>query len=241
MHAIIRLGNGEYYTSAIFGHYDNVTATDDYERYLQQIHSRYYIVLNKEKTSLVKVYEFEPDTKYLILNVLIVDTNCDDWEIDENGLGGVSFLPKNKVLKMLEDNQLPNDMLNRCLSIDVAFNYNAYPYIETKADIDNLMAVSGGFHDARIAKLERFEDNSLYVLFDGVWGCSIEVWFEEDVSYCIDSRDPEEWDPYWSCSSIILHDNYVYFVDEEEMSVDKINNHYCWFKARRMKYHVIPN
>lgn len=241
MYAMIRLGNGEFYTSPVFGHYDNVTATDDYERYLQQIHSRYYIVLNKEKTSLIKVHVFAPDTKYLILNVLIIDANYDDWQIDDNGFGGVNFLPKEKVLKMLEDHHIPNDILEKCLSMDAAFHYNPYPYIETQTDVDNLMTVSGRFHDARIAKLEKRGDDMLYILFDSVWGCSIEIWFEEDISYCIDSRDSEEQEPYWFGSSVILQDNYIYFVDEEEMSVDKINNNYCWFRARRMKYHVIPN
>ena len=35
MHAIIRQGEGKYYVSAVFGYYKDITATDDYEKYLQ--------------------------------------------------------------------------------------------------------------------------------------------------------------------------------------------------------------
>ena len=35
---------------------------------------------------------------------------------------------------------------------------------------------------------------------------------------------------------MILQDVFVYFVDEEDMSVDQISDGYCWFKASYMKY-----
>ncbi len=47
--------------------------------------------------------------------------------------------------------------------------------------------------------------------------------------------------PYWYGSTIILKDGFVYFVDEEEMSVDQITEGYCYFKARHMKYRIIPD
>lgn len=40
--------------------------------------------------------------------------------------------------------------------------------------------------------------------------------------------------------SLILKDGYVYFVDEE-LEVEEITDEYCWFKARHMKYHIIPD
>ena len=54
MHAIIRQGNGKYYISAVFGYYRDITATDDYERYLEEIHKPYWIVWNPEKTRLIR-------------------------------------------------------------------------------------------------------------------------------------------------------------------------------------------
>lgn len=242
MHAIIRLGNGKYYTSAVFGYYDNITATDDYERYLESIYSKYYIVLNKEKTTLMKQYVFDRKNRHLSPNILIIDDNHDDnWHLNEAGFGGVDFLPKNDVLKMIENKNISDEVLSKCLYIDSVFQYDKYIDIKNENDIENLMAVSGCFHDARIAKLEESENDSLYVLFDGVWGCSIEIWFEGDVSYNTNSRNPEVCDPYWYGSSVIFQNGYVYFCDEEDMSVDEISNEYCWFKARKMKYHVIPD
>ena len=69
----------------------------------------------------------------------------------------------------------------------------------------------------------------------------MEVWFSGDLEYDTSSRDPEECDPYWYGSAVILHNGFVYFVDEEDMTVDKITPGYCYFKARHMKYKVIPD
>lgn len=240
MYAIVRQGNGKYYLSAVFGYYKHITATEEFARYHQQYYSQYYIVFNEEKTALIRQYTFDRVNKYLIPSILIVDTSQDDWVVDECGLGGVDFLPEAEFLKMLESNRIPSEILEKCRRIDSAFTYSPYQSIHTEKDIENLMAVSGYFHDARITKLEKGAD-SLYVLFDGTWGCSIEVWFEGDVTYDTSSRDPKVFDPYWLDSSVILHNGFIYLVDEGGMTVDKINEEYCWFRARHMTYRVIPD
>ena len=71
-------------------------------------------------------------------------------------------------------------------------------------------------------------------------GCQVEIWFWDDLEYCSESRDPECCDPYWSCSTLIMKNGYVYFVDDM-IEVEQITDEYCWFKARHMKYHVIPD
>lgn len=43
------------------------------------------------------------------------------------------------------------------------------------------MNVTGWFHDAFIKELEE-DNNVLRVLFDGSWGCKIEMFFEGKVS-----------------------------------------------------------
>lgn len=55
MHAIIRQGNGKYYISSVFGYYSDVKSEDDYQRYLERIHSTYYVVFNEEKTKIDKM------------------------------------------------------------------------------------------------------------------------------------------------------------------------------------------
>lgn len=99
----------------------------------------------------------------------------------------------------------------------------------------------GGFHDAYIEECKQLDDGSLYVRFDGTWGCKVEVWFWGAVEYDISSRDPEQCDPYWFASTIIIQDGFVYFIDEDNMTVDRISEGYCWFKARHMKYRIIPD
>ncbi len=106
---------------------------------------------------------------------------------------------------------------------------------------EDLECVSGRFHDARIAK-EELHDEILYLKFDGTWGRQIEVWFWGDIEYDTSSRDPEYYDPYWFGSTVILQDGFVYLADEDDLTIDDIKKgEYCYFKARHMKYRVIPN
>lgn len=51
MHALIRLGDGKYYVSAVFGYYRNITATGDYQRYLEGIHKPYWILFLMKRTN----------------------------------------------------------------------------------------------------------------------------------------------------------------------------------------------
>ena len=102
------------------------------------------------------------------------------------------------------------------------------------------MCITGAFHDARIAELEKRPNGSLYVLFDGVWGCSVELMFSGDVSYCVESRNPEKWDPYWLESSILLQNGYVYFADTV-IDLTEPNDDCCWFKAKTMEFNIIPD
>ena len=52
MLAIISKGNGEYYTSHVFGYYSSISSDDyEYQRCLDSIYSRFYIVLDESKTN----------------------------------------------------------------------------------------------------------------------------------------------------------------------------------------------
>lgn len=234
MFAIIRQGNGKYYISAVFGQYKNEKSKSSY--------NKYYVVFDEEKKHLIKWFAMQPNTKYLIKQVLIVDFDVSDWDIDEeNNVGGVKFLPRDMADKMIESGVVPQDILEKCLKIDKSFVYSEYKEIENEKDIENLYCASGWFHDAYIKERKMLDDGTLYLLFDGIWGCSIEVWFWGDVEYDTESRNPEWNDPYWYGSTIILQDGFIYFVDEDDMTVDEIGKGYCWFKARHMKYHIIPD
>lgn len=239
MHGLVRLKGGKYYDTEIFGYFCPISSADDYERYHQRIYNQYYLVLNEDKSALCRQYVFDSGIKYLDPAVLIVDDDRSRWVIDENGNGCIDFLSELPP-DAIED-RLTSEQLAHCIELDASYHYEAYTLVETATDIDNLMAVSGGFHDAYIKMFEVQTDGALYVLFDGVWGCKIEIWFTGDVSYSIESRDPDYEDPDWFEATVILQDGYIYLVDDEVKKVEDIGNWNCWFKARKMKYHVIPN
>ena len=241
MHAIIRQGEGKYYISAVFGYYRDITATDDYERYLEEIHKPYCIVWNPEKTRLIRWLVMVPNTIYIIPQILFVDTDQSNWIMDENGVGCVDFLSRELLDSFLDSDQQPADIIEKCLEMDTGYIYNEITEIRTEADVENLECATGGFHDARIKKEELLDDGTLYLRFDGIWGCEIEVWFWGDLEYDTSSRNSELYDPYWRGSTLILYDGFVYFVDDIEMTVDQISGDYCYFKARHMKYRIIPD
>ena len=182
-----------------------------------------------------------PNTEYLIPQILIIDSNQENWIMDENGIGCVDFLSRELLDSFLDKYDQPEDILEKCRLMDAGYVYEEVQEIKEQKDIDNLDWASGGFHDARIAKEELLQDGTLYLRFDGTWGCEIEVWFSEDLEYDTSSRNPDNYDPYWYGSTVIIKDGFVYFVDEEDMSVDQITEGYCYFKARHMKYRIIPD
>lgn len=242
MYAIVRQGNGKYYTSTVFGYFHDVKSTDDYQRYLEKIHSSYYVVWNEEKTHLVKVFAMEPNTKYLIPQILIVDANKDDWIEDcETNMGCVNFFSREIADRLCESHEMPSDFFEKCLLLENSFSYHPCPEVKTTKDIENLEQVSGGFHDAFIQSCQFLDDGTLHVHFAGTWGCEIDVWFWGDVTYSIPSQNPDLLDPYWYSSSIFFENGYLYLVNESDMTAEKINDDYCWFKAKHMKYCILPN
>lgn len=240
MHALIRQGNGKFYVSAVFGYYKDVTAEDSYQRYLEEIHKPYWIVWDKDKRRLIRWLDMVPNTKYLIPQILIIDSEQDNWEIDEQGVGCVDFLSRELLDSFLDEEKQPEDILNKCRKMDADYIYIDTPEIKTQKDIEDL-EWHQDIHDAYIVKEKLQEDGTLYLRFDGTWSCEIEVWFWGDLEYDLSIRKPEEDDPYWFGSTVILQDGFVYFIDEYDMTVDEITEGYCYFKARHMKYRMIPD
>ena len=241
MHAIVRQGDGKYYVSPVFGYYKDVKSKDDYQRYLESIHTPYYVVWDEAGKHLIKWFAMQPNTKYLIPQILIIESGQEGWIEDEDGVGGVDFLPREVADQIIDSGLFPDGVFEKCKAVGAGYEYKPEQEILTQKDIENLEWASGGFHDACIQECKLQDDGSLYVKFDGTWGCKVEVWFWGDVEYDISSRDPDECDPYWYGSTVIIWDDFVYFVDEEDMTVDQISDGYCWFKARHMKYRIIPD
>lgn len=171
--------------------------------------------------------------------MIIVDCDRSDFHLDADGCGCLNFLPREN-LGRVQEIEMREEMLRKCILLDRNYDYNPYPQIRTSDDIECLMTASGGFHDAYIENCE-MKGNELYVLFAGVWGCEIEMWFSGDIEYSIASRDPEYSDPCWYGSTMLIEHEFIYFVDEDDRKVEDINNQYCWFKARNVTYHIKPN
>ncbi|MBQ1925043.1 MAG: hypothetical protein II767_10440 [Proteobacteria bacterium] len=239
MYALIRLGHGKYYGSYVFGYYENIVSTDEYQRYVESIYSPYYVVLNEEKTRLVRVFEMAQNKPQLIRQVLIVDLE-QQWTFDEDGTGGVSFLPRHLADSVIEMGETPPDILEACLALDREYHYEPYQMIRNDADISNLMGVFGGFHDACIDCERLQEDGRLYLKFKGEWGCDLEVWFWDDLQYCTKAVDPELYDPYWFDSTLIIENGYVYLMSDSDRRAEDVNDGLCWFRAKNMMYRVIP-
>ena len=240
MHAIVRQGNGKYYISPVFGYYKNFESDDKHRNIQKSAGKPHYIVWNPEKNRLIRCEKWTPNTLYLIPQILIVESKHDNWIINEDGEGCVDFLNRELLGSIIDAEDQPERILKKCTETDKGYIYDETPEIKTLSDIENLEWASGGFHDARIIKEELLADGTLHLRFDGTWGCEIEVWFWGDLEYDTSSRNPEEYDPYWFGSTIILQDGFVYFIDDDNMTVEKINSSYCYFKARHMKYHIIP-
>lgn len=238
MYAIVRNADGTYYTSTVFGYFCKVTATDDYEQYLESIHKQFYLVLNEKKDCLVKKYVFPKGSKYLDPKILIVDADQRNWVLDEANHGCVDFL--HEVDAYSAELKLDSSMLKKCIAIDAAQNYQEIVEVNDDSDIANLLWAAGGFHDAYIKKCERNGD-VVHVLLDGIWGCQIELWFEGSPDFCIDSRDPEYDDPAWYGATVLRANGVFYLVDDEDMKVEDITDKYCWFRGNHLKYHVIPD
>ena len=241
MHALVCQGNGKYYVSAVFGYFKDITATNDYDRYIESMHKPYWIVWDESKKRLIRWLNMVPNTKYIIPQILIVDSERQNWNIDDEGVGCVDFLTRELLDSFLDKEIQPEAILEKCRAIDSDYIYEEIQEIKEPKDIENLYWASGGFHDARIAKEKLEQDGTLYLKFDGTWGCEIEVWLSGDLEYDTSTRNPTEYDPYWFGSTILLENGFIYFVDEDDMTVEDIGQEYCYFKARNMKYRIIPN
>ncbi len=238
MHAIIRLGAGKYYISAVYGY---LAATADTNHIGQSSCTSYWIIWNEKKNRLIRWTTMVPNTKELIPQILIVDSDQHNWNTDHQGFGCIDFLNRDMLVSFLDNEIQPDDVLSKCHSIDDGYIYEVTREIKTKKDIDDLMWVSGFFHDARIINEKLLKDGTLYLRFDGVWGCNIETWFWGDLEYDLSSRHLDDSDPYWLGSTVKLKDGFVCFIDEYDIAVEQIEQGFCYIKARHMKYRVIPD
>ena len=237
MHALILQGDGKYYVSAVFGIYREQKKPKRYAGY-----NYFYIVWDEQKTKLIKWPEYRPNpSNRIIQQVIDVEFDVSGWQMSkEENTGGVKFLPKEAALAACETGELPDALREKCLAIDREFVFEPYRDVETEKDIEGLLRISGWFHDGYIKEHREEEDGKLYLHFASIWGCDLEVWFWGDLSYDMTSRDPKTEDPYWMDCTLEKRDGFICLIDDECVPAEPKDG-YCWFRARHMRYHIIPH
>mgnify|MGYP000011501950 FL=1 len=239
MYAIVRKDRGGFYTSVVFGFFCKPQAGGLFKKPRKNPSDYFYLVLNEDKTCLVKHYLFPQKSKRLDPRILIVEADQSDWVLDSEGQGCVSFLQSPDLSS--DEIALDTTSLKRCIQMDAEHVYHAYVDVTSNDDLENLMFASRCFHDAYILAFHQ-EDDSIYVLFDGVWGCRIEIWFAGDAACNAEIRNPQQCDIYWYSASLLRKGDFIYLIDDENATPEDLDDgHYCWFKARQMRYHIIPN
>lgn len=76
--------------------------------------------------------------------------------------------------------------------------------------------------------------------FQGLWGCSIELWFYGNVAYQLGVKANEEFSPYWSTAALFQENDAFYLIDDGK-SIAELTDDDCYLKGTTLKYHVIPN
>ena len=239
MYAIIRDGKGGYYTSTVFGYYCPVSTQNSRKRRLESIHNQFFVVLSEDKKRLVKKEIFPRKNRRLDPLVLIVDEENENWVVNQEGHGCVDFLTEVDFEAAGDEPVLPPELLEQCIQMDSAYFYQDYQDVRTEKDLQNLLCTAGGFHDAYIEAL-RQDGTQIYVLFDGIWGCRIEMWFEGEAACSVEARSSGK-DPIWYSATLTEKDGFYYLGDDDPADVDHLDDQYCWFRARSLRYHVIPN
>ena len=169
--------------------------------------------------------------------VLIVDGDTSDWIAESEEEQAVDFLPADKLLSWVQDGAVPGELLQRCIALDAAYCYEPVREIGTQKDIEDFLWATGSLHDAFIAGLRR-EGENIRALFDGVWGCRVEIVFEGE-AVCHRRRGVHYFDEWLDCS-VALADGFVYLIDCDGVTPDELDEDRDWFRARRMKYRIIP-
>ena len=235
MYAIIREGKGSYYTSAVFAYYDE-TDYSDYLKQLDSAYKKYVAVFNREKTVILKLPINPIKNRLIDTQVIITDTDNVDWDIlDGHGNGTVAFSSREEIENLLNTENTDN----RFTEYDKSYPYNAVRSIETEKDIEDFYCASGRLHDANLAEMNYF-NNSLCVLFKNVWGCSIEMQFKNVIEFNAPSLEPYE-DNSWFSSTIFIGNGEITLVNEQLLTPEKIRDFNTYFKAKEVKYRIIPN
>lgn len=232
MNVIVRLGNKKYYYSKVFGIYKDSPS--------DEIWDIYYIVLNEKQDKLIKVNAYDVG-EYLERKVLELDRDTEGLILDEEGFGCVEFLNEKDIEIILNGGDVEGPKLKICKNFNEEIELHDYKYVKSDDDISDLLNLAGGFHDAYVKKINGNHDK-LAVTFGGIWGCSLELIFEGEVSYK-NKRTTINIDDWWYDASLVRNESgYIILLDQDGYNEeDDIDEYSCYFMAKKLRYKVIPN
>ncbi len=232
MNVIVRLGNKKYYYSPVFGIFKDSPS--------DELWDIYYIVLNETQDKLIKVNAYEVGEN-LDRRVLELDRNTEGLILNEEGFGCVEFLNEKDIESIINGEDIETPKLKICKNFYDEIELSDYKEVKTEEDIIDLLNLTGRFHDAYIKKING-NDDKLTVTFDGIWGCSVELVFEEEVIYK-NTRSTTNVGIWWYDASLAKTESgYIILLDQDGYTKeDDIDNYSSYFMAKKLKYKVMPN
>ena len=248
MHALIRLGEGKYYTSVVLGKYRDTDPEDAWLRLREeQEDSAYFIVLNEDKTELVRRYYTDYSINCGGCTVLVFDGSTDGWTLDKNGYGGVDFLPKAEALRITDGGKAPSSLLEKCLELDGDRRFDESFDLTKLSELERFKCVTDSLFDTRIKALTRIDTDKYYALFADGWGYDAELWLGGNVDVNLTSEISSKTDP-WCSAEMGLRDGVFYICDSdfaddvfdtEPLLEDYRRETFRWIKAERARAKIL--
>lgn len=240
MHAIIRLGNGRYYTSAVFGRFPDESSSDNKDL---------LVVFNQAKNALIALpqLEFTKDG-FISRHVIIYDTHDASWRYSNikgthRHYGSVAYMNKEQcfdLVHMAQKGIINTGIPEKCFKDDQAIPLEKWTKVRTDIEIRNLLSIAGDFHDAYVAECQRDKKTgNIRALFKGAWGTDIELVFQGEAICHL--HDPNEYEPWWYDCKLARHRGKIYLIDSSEARPEDCENWDTdYFCAKDLFYHIIP-
>ena len=173
--------------------------------------------------------DFEKD-KTIRINALQTIKNVSgyDWLVNDTEL----------ISAILKKQPVDSSVKERAKEFNRRITQNEWTWVKNEQDVENLMAVSWGFHDGTIDRiLFDAQTESVTVIFSGCWAAKMTLIFQgepmihtpfgADYGYCIMD------------STVFFEDGFVYWVDDDSIKSEKTLKECSdvnYFRARSLKW-----
>jgi len=240
MHAIIRLENGRYYTSAVFGRFYDESSSENTDL---------LVVFNQAKDSLIALPELQfTEDGFISRKVIIYDTHDNSWRYSNirgttRHYGCVAYLNREKcfdLVRMAQKGIKNTGIPEQCYKDDQATPLKKWTQVRTDYDIKNLLSISNNFQDAYVAECQRDKKNgNIRVLFKACWGTDVELVFQKEASCHL--HNPEEYEPWWYDCKLMRYRNKYYLFDSSNADAKDIDTWDSdYFCAKELYFHILP-